>query len=136
MEFQELVTELSNQTNYTKREIRHILRLLVKLIVENIVNGRDVQIWGLGRFRNLPAKARTGRHYITGARIDIPASRRLKFEPIIEIKNRVRESISLFKKESLEAKYGLPKKEKRHGKIWSSHRPPQSTQRKEGWSRR
>jgi nucleoid DNA-binding protein len=117
MEYQDLVTVIARQTNYTRREIRQIVRLLVKIIGDTLEDGRDVQIWGLGRFSNLEARARTGRHPVTGKQIPIPARRRLKFEPIITLRDRIRESGNRFKKESLETRYGLPKKEKRHGKI-------------------
>lgn len=117
MEYQELVIALANRTNYTKREIRSIIRELSLLIKETIQDGRDVQLWGLGRFRNVPARARVGRNSITGEPVSIPATRRVKFEPNVPFRDGVRKSAVLFKKESLETKYGLPKKEKRHGKV-------------------
>jgi nucleoid DNA-binding protein len=135
MEYQELVTVLAERTHYTRREIRQILRLLVKTIRETLEDGRDVHIYGLGRFQNLEARARSGRHPITGERIPIPARRRIKFEPIDEFRDAVRASAELFKKESLEARFGLPRKEDRHGKVWRGDRSGKSAKGKEGRKR-
>jgi len=132
MEFQDLVTVLAEQTNYTPREIRQILRLFVQSIVETLTEGRDVQVWGLGKFRNVAAGARSGRHAVTGERVLIPPSRRIKFEPIQEFREKVKTSATLFNKESLETKYGLPKKEKDSGKVRSRNRPQQDTKGEKG----
>lgn len=117
MEYQELVITLAARTSYTRREIRNIVRALSRVIKETLEDGRDVQIWGLGRFRNVGARPRVGRHPITGDVIHIPATRKVKFEPNTTFKNNIKDSAVLFKKESLETKYGLPKREKRHGKV-------------------
>jgi integration host factor subunit beta len=130
MEFQELVTVIADQTSYTRREIRQILRLLAQIVGDAVEEGRDVHMCDLGTFRNLEAGARVGRHPRTGARIDIPARRRLKFEPEIMLRNRIRASkifkevplekrYGVPKERSLTERYGLPKKGKRHGKIRS-----------------
>jgi DNA-binding protein HU-beta len=134
MEFQDLVTVLAEQTNYTRREIRQILRELAQIIGQAIEEGRDVHVWGLGKFRNVEAKARSGRHPVTGERIPIPPSRRLKFEPTDELRDRAKASADLFNKETLEVRYGLPKKEKRHGKVRSRNRSQQGAKGKEGGS--
>ena len=121
MDYQELIVNVATETGYTKREIRHILRVLARTIVENVVSGRDVQIWELGTFKNLPAKARVGRHAVTGDPIPIPEGRRVKFEPMRKFKSRVRRSLTLLRGDSLEMRFGLPRKEKSRGKVRSSH---------------
>lgn len=119
MEYQELVITLANRTNYTKRETRNVIRELALVIRRALEEGRDVQIWGLGRFKNVGARARVGRHAITGDVIQIPATRKVKFEPSATFRDDVKKSAHLYKKESLETKYGLPKKETKHGKVRS-----------------
>jgi DNA-binding protein HU-beta len=132
MEFQELVTVLSRETKYTKREIRRILLLFADIVGRALEEGRDIQVYNLGRFKNLESGARSGRHPVTGERIPIPPSRRIKFDPIPMLRERVKKSADLFKKESLETRYGLPRKEKQHGKVRSGNRPRQGTKREEG----
>lgn len=117
MEFQELVESLSKQTSYTRREIRYVLYLLIEIIRDNLTNGRDTQIRKLGKFKNVPAGQRAVRNQYTGERYMLPPSRRIKFEPIQELRERVKDSEKLFRKESLEARFGLPKKEKGNGKV-------------------
>jgi len=134
MEFQELVTVLSRETRYTKREIRRILLLFADVVGRALEEGRDIQVYNLGRFKNLESGARSGRHPVTGERIPIPPSRRVKFEPIPTLRERVKNSVTIFRKESLETRYGLPKKEKQHGKIRSGHRPKQDPKGKESGS--
>lgn len=136
MEYQELVTVLADKSNYTRREVRNILRLLVDVIRDAIENGRDVRIRALGRFANVETGPKVGRHPGTLEVMHIPATRKVKFDPTKEFKRKVKESVHLFRKESLETKYGLPRKEKPHGEVCSGNRPQQGAERKEGRGRR
>lgn len=135
MEFQELVETLSTQSRYTRREIRQIVLLLIEIIRDNLAHGRDTQLRKLGKFRNVPAGVKCVRNKYTGERRLLPPSRRVKFEPTQELKELVRSSESLFKQESLESRFGLPKKEDKHGKVRRRDRPRQGPKRKEGRSR-
>jgi DNA-binding protein HU-beta len=137
MEFQELVSVLADESSYTRREIRAILRLFSQAVREALADGRDVQVWGLGRFLNLPAKERSGRNPHTGERVRIPATRRVKFDPAKELRASVKASSDLFNTGvSLEQRYGLPRKRKemKRGKVRSRDRPEQGPEGKEGGS--
>lgn len=135
MEYQELITNLAADTKYTRREIRKILQMLAQHVRAALKDGRDVHVYGLGKFMNLPSAARVGRHPITGDRIDIPATRRVRFIPADDLKTSVQASDVLFKEENLELKYGLPRKEKKRGQVRSRDRPKEGAQGKEGRSR-
>jgi nucleoid DNA-binding protein len=111
------------------------LLLFSKVVGDALADGRDVQVYSLGRFKNLESGARSGRHPVTGERIPIPPSRRIKFEPIPLLRAKIKDSADLFKKESLETRYGLPKKEKKHGKVWRGYRPRKGSKGKEGRTR-
>jgi nucleoid DNA-binding protein len=136
MEYQELISVLSDETKYTRREIRKILRLFAKHVRKALGDGRDVHIYGLGKLQNCPAKARVARDPRTnGAKpMIVPATRRVRFIPSDDLKAIVQASITLFKEENLELRFGLPRKEKRHGKVRSRDRSEEGTQGKEGGS--
>lgn len=53
MKHQDLVERLAERTKYTKREARDFIAALSDIIVDELLNGRDVQILGLGWFRNV-----------------------------------------------------------------------------------
>ena len=131
MEYQELITTIAERSSYTPREIRHILRLFTEIAGDALAAGLDVQIRHLGKFKNVVAGRKSGRNPTTGERFPVPPSRRIKFEPAKRLRARVKASLSLFNKESLEEKYGLPKKEEHSGEIRSTDRSEQSAKRKE-----
>lgn len=135
MQWQELVSALSDETKYTRREVRSLLRTLSEIIVDNLSQGRDVQVLGLGWFLNVPAAPRSGRHPVTGERIPIPASRRVKFDPTDEVRAGVKASADLFIVESPEKRFGLSTTEEDHGKVRSPDRQGQGPPGKEGRSR-
>lgn len=110
MEYQELITVISERSNYTPREIRQILRLFAEITTDALSQGLDVQVQRLGRFKNVASGRRSGRDSATGKRFAIPPARRVKFEPTKPLRSRVKASMRLFDKESLATKYGLPKR--------------------------
>jgi nucleoid DNA-binding protein len=136
MEFQDLVIALSDETHYTRREIRRILRVFAKVVREGLSDGLDVKIPGLGRFENVPSAARSGRNASTGERFVIPPSRRVKFVPCDKLRVGVKESVDLFKEESLARRFGLPRKEKKRGEVRSRDRPQEGPEGEEGGSRK
>ncbi len=136
MEFNELIDVLADETKYTKREVRSFLRLIAKLIGDNIAKGRDVNLWGVGKFVNRPRGPSIGRNRWTGEHIDVPAMRCVRFRPCVGLKKQAKSSIVHFQRQNLEQRYGLKQKEETDGKIRSSDRSEQGTQRKKSWIRR
>ena len=137
MELNELIISVADETQYTRREIRTILRAIVKHITDGLASGVNVRIPKLGRFENLYAAPRSGRNRATGERFVIPASRRIKFVPTAQLRKRVKLSASLFETEEPATLYGLSEKgEEDDGEVRSRDRPEEGPQRKEGWGRR
>lgn len=123
MEHQELIEHLSKSTCYTKREVRQMLRTLTVIIGRAIRSGRDVDVRGLGRFKNMPGEKK----------------RRIEFLPASYLQEMVEESRMLLDEIPLEAYFGLAadleerperalrkqydlKENKRHGKVRSRDR--------------
>jgi nucleoid DNA-binding protein len=117
MTYSQLITQLSKNTGYTKRELRTVLRNLAKIISETLCSGQPVQWDSVGLFFNAPEGAHHVRNYKTGERYWTKPRRRVKYKPSTGLRNSVRRSIELFKEEEPTERY-LPK-EKAHGKVRS-----------------
>lgn len=130
MEFQELVCLIADETTYTRREIRNIMRFLVKVIRKALGEGRDIHLPELGYLRNIKQAARRGRNKLTGLMIDVPETRRLRFIPCPGLRKEVKASQALFAKPDLAQRFGLTPKEKDNGEVRSGDRPEESTKRK------
>lgn len=122
MEHHTLVNELARRTRYTRREVNNMLKALAEVVRESLGSGLDVAIDGIGRFKNVPASARTGRHALTGTRIHIPPGRRVKYSPSRRLKLAVLNSLGRFKDQPPQELYGLRQGEA-DGKVRSSDRP-------------
>ena len=136
MLYQDLIGTIADETSYTRREIRKILRVMARITRSELCSGRDVQIYGVGKFHNKPAKARMARHPITGAPLPIPARRRVKFIPSEPLIEAVRQSVVVFQDVDLQERFGLTKKQNKepdYGKVWRRYRHEESPQRKNGW---
>jgi nucleoid DNA-binding protein len=143
MEYQDLINKVSSETHYTPREIRKLLRTMTRIIRDAVAEGRDVQIYGLGRFKNLLAKAKEVRDPKTGGRMILPERRRLKFSPCDEMAEAIDRSALVYRPVPVEARFGLDKikaptrgmdiiKGDRRGKIRSGHRSGEGSEGKEG----
>jgi nucleoid DNA-binding protein len=152
--FQEIVARVSEDTHYTKREIRKILRTLARVMREAIASGRDVQLYGVGWIRNVYRPPMKGRNYYTGQPVDIPAGRRLRFRACDAMKDAVDRSKAIFEAQDLLARFGvrtdpeekpepkqpasrskeilLGKRRNRRGKVRRGDRSEQGSEGKDG----
>lgn len=81
----ELVEALANKTGYPKSQVDEIIRETVALIGKT-VKKEAVQLIGLGTFKPVKRKARTGVNPATGEKIKIPARKALKFTASANLK--------------------------------------------------
>lgn len=124
MTYMQLITRLSDDTKYTRRELRAILRHTAKIITEALSGGQRVQWDAVGAFINVPEGAHHVRNYKTGERYWTKPRRKVKFKPCDILRNKVRRSVELFQDTEASEQY-LPKKE-HSGKIRSGDRPKES----------
>ncbi|HAO99818.1 MAG TPA: DNA-binding protein, partial [Fibrobacteres bacterium] len=73
----EIVSQLANATELTKVQVRGFLEAQSKLAYKNAKNGFTLP--GLGKLVLVNRKARIGRNPATGATINIPAKKVVKF---------------------------------------------------------
>ena len=120
MTYQQLISQLSEDTKYTKRELRTILRHIARILAETLSSGHTVKWDSVGAFYNMPDHVYCVRNYKTGERYWTKPRRKIKFKPSIRLRNKVRQSIALFQEPTVTEQY-LPKEH--HGEVRSGDRP-------------
>lgn len=86
----ELVSVVSENTEFSKKESAQIVDALFASIEEALAKGEKVQLIGFGTFEVRERAARKGRNPQTGAEIEIPASKVPAFKPGKALKDAVK----------------------------------------------
>ena len=86
----ELVSVVSEKTEFSKKESAQIVEALFASIEEALAKGEKVQLIGFGTFEVRERAARKGRNPQTGAEIEIPASKVPAFKPGKALKDAVK----------------------------------------------
>lgn len=86
----ELVSVVSEKTEFSKKESAQIVDALFASIEEALAKGEKVQLIGFGTFEVRERAARKGRNSQTGAEIEIPASKVPAFKPGKALKDAVK----------------------------------------------
>jgi DNA-binding protein HU-beta len=77
----DLVGKIAEKTGLTKANAERALNAFIEAIEETLVGEGKITLTGFGTFMVDERKARTGRNPRTGAEINIPASKVVKFRP-------------------------------------------------------
>jgi len=75
----QVIEALAERTGTDKKDAKQFLEALTALIENEIRNGGEVPLKGLGKFKVQHRKARVGRNPLTGDAIQIPAKTVAKF---------------------------------------------------------
>lgn len=86
----ELVSVVSEKTEFSKKESAQIVDAMFASIEEALAKGEKVQLIGFGTFEVRERAARKGRNPQTGAEIEIPASKVPAFKPGKALKDAVK----------------------------------------------
>lgn len=86
----ELVSVVSEKTEFSKKESAQIVDALFASIEEALAKGEKVQLIGFGTFEVRERATRKGRNPQTGAEIEIPASKVPAFKPGKALKDAVK----------------------------------------------
>ena len=86
----QVIDSLSTRTNLEKKDVKMFLECLTALVEDEIRNGGEVPLKGLGKFKVQHRKARVGRNPLTGDAIQIPAKTVAKFTIAKSLKDLVR----------------------------------------------
>jgi len=85
----ELITAISDTTDYQKKDIDAIINAYTKVVTDALKSGDKVQLVGFGTYEVATRPARIGRNPQTGAEMKIPAAKVPKFKPGKALKDAV-----------------------------------------------
>ncbi len=85
----ELVTEIAEKADTSKKEAEAVLRAFTDVVTEQLKKGEKIQLVGFGTFEVAERSARTGRNPQTGEEMQIAASKAPKFKAGKALKDAV-----------------------------------------------
>jgi integration host factor subunit beta len=85
----ELVEEVIQLGDLTRRDGEVIVDTIFDSVIDALKAGDKIEIRGFGSFRIRQRKARIGRNPKTGAKVDVPAKRVPYFKPSKELRDLV-----------------------------------------------
>ncbi len=90
----ELVEEVSQAAELTKKDAERLVELVFESIIETLNQGEKIELRGFGSFRVRERGARRGRNPKTGDPVDIPAKRVPYFRPGKDLKEMINNETS------------------------------------------
>lgn len=85
----ELVEEVANESELTKKDAEVIVQTVLDSITESLQRGEKIELRGFGSFRIRNRSSRQGRNPKTGTSVSVPAKKVPYFKPGKEIKDLV-----------------------------------------------
>ncbi|MDU4301876.1 MAG: HU family DNA-binding protein [Eikenella corrodens] len=87
MNKQDLIKDIAERGEFTKADAEAALKAVQGAIAAVLVNGDKITLPGFGTFKVVETAARTGRNPQTGEPVEIPAKRKIKFNPTQSLKD-------------------------------------------------
>jgi integration host factor subunit beta len=88
----ELVDEVAQAVQLTKKQAEAIVNIVFDSIVGSLRSGEKIELRGFGSFRLRSRKSRTGRNPKTGEKVDVPSKRIPYFKPGKELKELINQT--------------------------------------------
>ena len=85
----ELVEEVANSSDHTKKDAEVIVQTVLDSIVESLKTGQKIELRGFGSFRVRNRSSRQGRNPKTGSTVKVPAKKVPYFKPGKELKELI-----------------------------------------------
>ncbi len=83
----ELVEAIAKKVEMPKSQVDEVVKSLIDIIGKTVrKDPKGVQLVGLGTFKSVKRKARTGVNPMTGEKLKIPARKALKFKASANLK--------------------------------------------------
>jgi len=86
----QLIKEVANKVDISKKEIGNIIDAAVKTITSTLSKGERITLVDFGTFQARQRKAREGRNPRTGKKLEIPAKKVPKFKAGKKLREAVR----------------------------------------------
>jgi DNA-binding protein HU-beta len=85
----ELIAQIAKETNVTKKGVETVLKSLIESVQQALKKSGQIRLDGLGTFKVVQRKARTGVNPQTKAKIKIPAKKAPAFRAAKALKETV-----------------------------------------------
>ncbi len=82
----DLISEIAAQSGLTKRRTEELLNATTSVVLENLLQGKSVQLQNIGSLEVKEKNARTVVHPKTGERTFVPAKKQLVLRPTAGMK--------------------------------------------------
>jgi integration host factor subunit beta len=89
----ELIEEVSNVVEMTRKDSETIVETIFDSIVNSLHKGEKIEIRGFGSFRTRQRQPRVGRNPKTGSRVEVPSKRIPFFKPSKELRDLVNHQV-------------------------------------------
>lgn len=86
----QLIDAIASEAGLTKVQAREALEAMLTTTVQTLGRGEDVTLVGFGSFKVVERKARMGMNPQTKQKIEIPATKVVRFKPGSDIENAVK----------------------------------------------
>jgi DNA-binding protein HU-beta len=86
----ELIDAIAKQASLSKVDARKFLNAFLSVTSTSLVGGNKVTLFGFGTFSVVERGARPGRNPITGASLQVPAKKVVKFKPGSDLSGKVK----------------------------------------------
>lgn len=86
----QLIDAIASEAGLTKVQAREALEAMLTTTVQSLGRGEDVTLVGFGSFKVVERKARMGMNPQTKQKIEIPATKVVRFKPGSDIENAVK----------------------------------------------
>ena len=84
-----LVKLISEKIGITQKAAEQVQKAVIELFSSTLEKGESISLVGFGSFKVVERAAREGRNPSTGEKIQIPASKTVKFTPSKSLKERL-----------------------------------------------
>lgn len=86
----ELTSLVANESGLSKKDTERLLATMTAILRENIMDGKTVQLQGLGALEMKERDERTIVHPKTGERTIVPSKNQLVFKPTANLKEEIK----------------------------------------------
>ena len=86
----ELTSLVANESGLSKKDTERLLATMTAILRENIMDGKTVQLQGLGALEMKEHDERTIVHPKTGERTIVPSKNQLVFKPTANLKEEIK----------------------------------------------
>lgn len=90
MKKQDMAAKLAEEFNCSKKQATEYVQFVFDTVADTLKEGNTVDIYGFGKFTLSQRAAHTGINPSTKEKIEIPASKSIKFKPTKALKDAVK----------------------------------------------